>query len=141
MGATFAPTRFSLVRISIRDLVADGKSLVRNSGVGDGGQNRILSLCAFFASNSRFMSLFQVALDTPLGNPFSASLSVHGLHFTVCAPSNFWLECMPQEVKMQSCGSMVNTSSLVAFSAVLVRLRHVAVGLRRVLVRLTVVKL
>ena len=42
MGAIFAPTRFSLVRISIRDLVADGKSLVRNSGVGGGGDNRVL---------------------------------------------------------------------------------------------------
>ena len=42
MGAIFALTRFSFVRISIRDLVADGKSLVRNSGVGGGGQNRIL---------------------------------------------------------------------------------------------------
>ena len=39
VGAVSAPTRFSLVRISIRDLVADGKSLVRNSGVGGGGQN------------------------------------------------------------------------------------------------------
>ena len=38
----FAPTRFSLVRISIRDLVADEKSLVRNSGVGGGGENLIL---------------------------------------------------------------------------------------------------
>ena len=38
VGAVFAPTRFSLVRISIRDLVADGKSLVRNSGVGGGGE-------------------------------------------------------------------------------------------------------
>ena len=37
MGAVFAPTRFSLVRISIRDLVADGKYLVRNSEVGGGG--------------------------------------------------------------------------------------------------------
>ena len=45
MGAVFAPTRFSLVRISIRDLVADGKSLVRNSGVRGGGQNRILKNC------------------------------------------------------------------------------------------------
>ena len=44
MGAIFAPTRFSLVRISIRDLGADGKSLLRNSGVGGGGQNRILTL-------------------------------------------------------------------------------------------------
>ena len=32
VGAVFAPTRFSLVRVSIRDLVADGKSLVRSSG-------------------------------------------------------------------------------------------------------------
>ena len=38
MGAVFAPTRFSSVRISIRDLVADGKSLVSNSGVRGGGQ-------------------------------------------------------------------------------------------------------
>ena len=42
MGAIFAPTRFSLVRISIRDLVADGKSLLRNSGVGGGGENLVL---------------------------------------------------------------------------------------------------
>ena len=42
MGAVFAPTRFSLVRISIRDLVADRKSLVRNSRVGGGGENLIL---------------------------------------------------------------------------------------------------
>ena len=40
-----------------------------------------------FASNLRFMRLFQAALDTPLDGPFSATLSVHGLHFTVCAPS------------------------------------------------------
>ena len=42
MGAVFAPTRFSLVRISIRDLVAGGESSVRNSGVGGGGENLIL---------------------------------------------------------------------------------------------------
>ena len=42
MGAVFAPTRFSLVSISVRDLVADGKFLVRNSGVGGGGENLIL---------------------------------------------------------------------------------------------------
>ena len=42
VGAVFAPTRFSLVRISIRDLVADGKSLPRNSGGGGGGGNLIL---------------------------------------------------------------------------------------------------
>ena len=44
VGAVFAPTRFSFVRISIRDLVADGKSLVRNSGVGGGGGNLILKI-------------------------------------------------------------------------------------------------
>ena len=43
MGAVFAPTRFSLVRISVRDLVADGKSLLRNSGVGGGGENLVLT--------------------------------------------------------------------------------------------------
>ena len=43
MGAALAPTRFSLVRISFRDLVADGKSLVRNSVVGGGGEDLILS--------------------------------------------------------------------------------------------------
>ena len=47
----------------------------------------IHGLCAFFASNSRFMRLFQAALDTCLDSPFVASLSVHGLHFTVYAPS------------------------------------------------------
>ena len=35
------------------------------------------------------MRLFQAPLDTPLDSPFSATLSVHGLHFTVCAPSNY----------------------------------------------------
>ena len=44
----------------------------------------IHGLCAFFASNSRFMRLFQAALDTCLDSPF---LPVHGLHFTVRAPS------------------------------------------------------
>ena len=47
----------------------------------------IHGLCAFFASNSRFMHLSQAALDTPLDRPFPATFSVHGLHFTVCAPS------------------------------------------------------
>ena len=47
----------------------------------------IHGLCAFFASNSQFMRTFQAALDTCLDSPFFASLSVHGLHFTVYAPS------------------------------------------------------
>ena len=42
MEAVFAPTRFSLVRISVRDLVSNGKSSGRNSGVGGGGQTLIL---------------------------------------------------------------------------------------------------
>ena len=45
-GAVFALTRFSLVRISLRDQVADGNSLVRNSGVGGGGRNLTLKLWA-----------------------------------------------------------------------------------------------
>ena len=53
-------------------------------------------LCAFFASNSRFMRLFQAALGTPLDSPFSASLSVHGLHFTVYAPSKFQPGFLPR---------------------------------------------
>ena len=35
------------------------------------------------------MRLFQAPLDTPLDSPFSATLSVHGLRFTVCALPNF----------------------------------------------------
>ena len=50
VGAIFAPTRFSLVRISVRDLVADRKSLVRNSGVGGGGQNRIFTSIPSFCN-------------------------------------------------------------------------------------------
>ena len=33
------------------------------------------------------MRLFQAALDTPRDSPFSATLSVHDLRFTVYAPS------------------------------------------------------
>ena len=42
VGAAFALTRFSLERISIRDLVADGKSAAKNSAVGGWGQKLIL---------------------------------------------------------------------------------------------------
>ena len=38
------------------------------------------------------MRLFQAALDTRLDSPFSATLSVHGLHFTVCALPKLELE-------------------------------------------------
>ena len=47
----------------------------------------IHGLCAIIASNSRLMRLFQAPLDTCLVSPFFASLSVHGLHFTVYAAS------------------------------------------------------
>ena len=47
----------------------------------------IHGLCVIFASNSRFMCLFQAPLDTCLDSPLLASLSVHDLHFTVHAPS------------------------------------------------------
>ena len=47
----------------------------------------IHGLCAIFASSSRFVRLFEAALDTCLDSPFFASLSVHGLHFTVYTPS------------------------------------------------------
>ena len=67
-------------------------------------------LCAFFAPNSRFMRLFQAALDTCLDNPFFASLSVHGLHFTVYAPSSI-LSTFPT----------VFVSAFSAFSAFLLR--------------------
>ena len=60
-----------------------------------GRRSLIHGLCAFFASNSRFMRLFQVALDTCLDSPFFASLSVHGLHFTVYAPSIYVQAAFP----------------------------------------------
>ena len=44
VGAVFAPTRFSLVRISIRALVDRQKSLLRNSGVGGGGSKSGLTM-------------------------------------------------------------------------------------------------
>ena len=52
MGAIFVPTRFSLVRISVRDLAANGKSLLRNSGVGGGGENLILNASSGTQSDS-----------------------------------------------------------------------------------------
>ena len=49
----------------------------------------IHGLCALFAFNSNgSWAFFQAPLDTCLGSPFFASLSVHGLHFTVYAPSS-----------------------------------------------------
>ena len=47
----------------------------------------IHGLCSIFASNSWFMRLFQ-ARDTCHGSSLFASLSVHGLHFTVYAASS-----------------------------------------------------
>ena len=47
------------------------------------------------------MRLFQAALDTCLDSPFFASLSIHGLHFTVYAPSN--LQFVPQHHGPRNC--------------------------------------
>ena len=50
------------------------------------------TVCArFLPSNSRFMRLFQAALDACLDGPFFGGLSVHGLHFTVYVPSSFFV--------------------------------------------------
>ena len=49
----------------------------------------IHGLCTFFASNLHGLCAFFRPLFTPVSTaPFFASLSVHGLRFTVCAPSN-----------------------------------------------------
>ena len=50
------------------------------------------------------MRLFQAALDTPLDSPFSATLSVHGLHFTVCAPSSLGGGAVRGEFSWRSLG-------------------------------------
>ena len=70
-----------------------------NSRFGLGGKRPSLihRLCAFFASNSWFMRLFQAALDNCHDSPFFASLSVHGLHFTVYAPSNHRRKIHPKK--------------------------------------------
>ena len=70
-GAVFAPTRFSLVRISIRDQVADGNSLVRNSGVGGGSKfdpqsiSRFVDLSFLFCPFSSFLGLSRFFWDFP----------------------------------------------------------------------------
>ena len=53
-------------------------------------------LCSIFASNSRFVRLLQAPLDTCLNSPLLASLSVHGLQFTVYAASRWtWWHVSP----------------------------------------------
>ena len=46
------------------------------------------TVCAPFLPLIHGYVCFQAPLDTCLGSPFFASLSVHGLHFTVYAASN-----------------------------------------------------
>ena len=53
VGAVCAPTRFSLVRISVRNLARDGKSLLRSSGVGGGGEDLNLENPMQFAVGHR----------------------------------------------------------------------------------------
>ena len=59
MGAVLAPTRFSLARISIRDLVADGKSLVRKSGVLGGGVKSLILRAPRTPSNFEIPKVFR----------------------------------------------------------------------------------
>ena len=75
----------------------------------------IHGLCAFFASNSRFMRLFQAALDTPPSPPHS--------QFTVCTSEfahcrmischcNFALEnvcCKNLDSLLGDCHSLLDT--------------------------------
>ena len=48
----------------------------------------IHGLCAFCASNSHGLCAFFRLLLTPRDSPFTATLSVYGLHFTVYALSS-----------------------------------------------------
>ena len=52
------------------------------------------------------MRLFQAALDTPRDSPFSATLSVHGLHFTVYTLSSFGpnFDANPRRLKVAEGG-------------------------------------
>ena len=67
------------------------------------------------------MRLFQAALDTCLDSPCFASLSVHGLHFTVYAPSNCphirWLVFLDRAKKT---ASAKQTSKIAAASEFLI---------------------
>ena len=97
MGAIFAPTRFSLVRISIQDLVADRKSLVRNSGVGGGGQNRILTYTVF--------SDIPLTSRTSMKNALELLLGSYHLRYIkyFLWQELFWLECIPPIRKILDC--------------------------------------
>ena len=73
MGEVFAPIRFSFVRTSIRDLVAEReRSLVRNSGVGGRDQNRFLRKPLFFGGWGEFFdySLVKKKSKGRILNPF-----------------------------------------------------------------------
>ena len=59
----------------------------------------IHGLCAVFAFTSRLMSLLRPLLTPVSTAPFFASLSFHGLHFTVHAPSKF---CWVLQVRVAS---------------------------------------
>ena len=90
MGAVLAPARFSSVRTSIRDLVADGKSLVRNSVVGGGGQNLILTY------------------DNPntkgrISKTRAFALPEESRVFVVPREGVFWQRCLLEKGSIQEC--------------------------------------
>ena len=60
------------------------------------------------------MRLSQAALDTPLDSPFSATLSLHGLHFTVCA-----LSTTPTKTMMNIASVILGMVYILLFSWVL----------------------
>ena len=61
----------------------------------------IHGLCAIFASNSRFMRLFQAALDTLLDSPFPPPSQ-----FTVCTSRFARCRCEPPGLLQESLGTL-----------------------------------
>ena len=80
------------------------------------------------------MRLFQAALDTPLDSPFSATLSVHGLHFTVWAPSNLWVRKIPQNFRQISLSKIKKKYQRAFEGAQGEHCRHLASRRHRILI-------
>ena len=74
----------------------------------------IHGLCAFF----------RLLDDTSLDSPFSATLSVHGLHFTVCAPSNFHQSVIFRWGISRALGTSLGTSPCTRAKVTLVHRSH-----------------
>ena len=78
-GAVLPDQVLLSVRISIRDLVADGKTSVRNSGVGGGGENLIFK---------EWLGLGQKLLVRPVAISHLRNMIEHEIR------ADFWLEGM-----------------------------------------------